>query len=117
MRSWRNSTGPRETILMYNPISSSTGKITGNARTMIKGSKIRFQDGTTPSGDKKSAETKSTNFNSIKWALLPKPGELGQGFIAFTPLRQEVFGITCTPLNPKAFPRDFGRFFASQRNS
>ena len=51
---------------MYNAISSSTGRITGNAITMINGSRTLFQDGTTPSGDKKSAETKSIIFNSIQ---------------------------------------------------
>src|SRR5436190_4746750 len=85
MRSWRKSTGPRDTSLMYNAISSTTGTITGNATTMINGSRTLFQDGTAPSGDKKSAETKSIIFNSINWALLPKPGELGRVLLLLPP--------------------------------
>src|SRR4051794_20395891 len=85
MRSCRNSTGPRDTSLMYKAISSMTGAITGNANKMTIGSRTRFQTGTTPSGDKKSAETKSIIFNSIKWALLPTPGELGRVLLLLAP--------------------------------
>src|SRR5688572_24130437 len=92
MRSCRKNTGPFETNLMYKAIRSIAGTITGNARTITTASRTRFQNGMPPSADKKSAETKSTIFNSILGKLLPKTGELGQGFTVLTPYRQEVFG-------------------------
>src|SRR5436190_8480150 len=102
MRSCRKNTGPRETTLMYRAIASITGTITGNPTTITTASSTRFHNGILPSADKKSADTKSTIFNSINRAL-PNPGELGQGFIVLGPYRQEVFGTIAYPfmVSPK----------------